>query len=287
MFWSPIILSVTTKLVNIPKLVKEVILSNFQGKFVGQYANYILANTQKDAEFLRKHCPNARFVRAVGNPIFDEMLKLDGTARKDTAHRFRVPEDKKIVLFLSGSQVEHGLWTEEQKMLANRSILDSLETLCNQIHVIIKLHPVEQNVFTLTWKQHYNDFISVTKSDISRLIQASDVVITWPSTAILNVVLARKPLIVMDFFNQRAQGITLLAEMTIDHGAAHEVFNATELREALADVIANGKLKEKLQRCERVFSLEYLGTIDGKSSERIADAIVEANLEFHTTSHLI
>jgi hypothetical protein len=269
---------------NISKLFKEVVLSNFQGQFIGQYADYILANTKDDADFLKKHCPKARFVRVVGNPIFDYMLKNDDIARTEILRMFKIPEDQKIVLFLSGAQVEHGIWTKEQKILANQSILNLLESISNQIHVIIKLHPMEQNLFYLTWKPDYDDFMNITKQNLNQLIQASDVVITWPSTAMLDIILAGKPLIVMDFYNQRAQGaMTLLSENAIDQGAAYEVFNTVELSEVLTDIIADGKLKEKLQECERIFSLVHLTKIDGKSNERIADCITEAIQEYYKT----
>ena len=267
---------------NIPKLFKEVILSNFEGQLIGQYADYILANTQSDADFLEKNCSNVRFVRVVGNPVFDKMLKTVTVERKEILQSFKLPENKKILLFLSGAQVEHGILKKEQKILANKEILEILETFSDKISVVIKLHPIEEDLFPLTWKQEYDGFIIVTRYDLNKLIQVSDIVITWPSTAMLDVILATKPLVVMDFFSQRVQGaMTLLSENSIDEGAAYEVFDSEKLKETLSSLILNDKIRGDLVRREQIFSLRHLGIIDGKSNERIADSIIEAIKDYN------
>lgn len=261
---------------NIPGFIKGAVMSNFKGQVIGQHADFLLANTQEDEDFLKKNCPRARFIRAVGNPIFDKTIKTNITARSETRSSFKIPENKQLILFLSGSQVEHGTLSREEKLCANREILDVLEIFRDQTRVIIKLHPVEQNVFPLTWKEKYESFMQVTKYDLGKLIAASDIVITWPSTAILDAILARKPLIVMDFFNENVKSMTLLSLTAIREGAAHKVCDKNELLAALTDVLANRQLKVRLEESQRAFKSKYLGTVDGKSNKRIADAIREA-----------
>lgn len=271
---------------NISKLFKTVVLSNFSDQVIGQFAEYILANTKEDSVFLKEHCPRARFVRAVGNPIFDKMLKTTVNTRTETRGVFGIPANKKVILFLSGSQVEHGLITQEEKIGANRAILNAMENLKEQTYIIIKMHPVERDVFSLTWKQYYNTFMTITKFDLNKLIQASDMVITWPSTAMLDVIIARKPLIVMDFFSKKVKSMTLLSQTAIEQNAAYQVHNAAELLFALSDILADGKLKEKLEKCQRLFQLTYLSTIDGKSSERIIDAIFDAYQDYQNKNEM-
>jgi hypothetical protein len=82
------------------------------------------------------------------------MIKINTDDGKQTRLFFKIPENKKLIVFLSGSQVEHGLITREEKISANKSILATLSTLNNQTNVIIKLHPVEQNFFPVTWKEN-------------------------------------------------------------------------------------------------------------------------------------
>lgn len=254
------------------------LLRGFEGGIVGTYADYILANSPEDAEALRQQCPNSKFVRAIGNPRFDETLIVARTEtkyiRKKIREKFNISQNKKTVLFLSGSQVEHGGLAAEQKISANRDILSVFEGLRNATEVIIKLHPIEKNLFPLSWKPAYNEFVHITNQDLTELIIASDIIISWFSTAMINVVIARKPLIVIDFFSGRFEGGILPSIQAIaDQHAALEARNANELESNLISVLYNPQIREELKQAQDTFHKSYLETTDGKSIIRIAQII--------------
>jgi hypothetical protein len=266
-------------LINIPQVIKD-FMYHLSNPTAGESADYILTNTLKEAELLKKFCPHARYIRAVGNPRFDEILNLTSSrrnkVRKEIQEMFNIPPNKKIILFLSSSQVEHGMWSEKQKRTVNQQILAVLEKLQEEADIIIKLHPVERNIFPLIWKPNYDSFIHVSNFDLSKLIVASDFVISWFSTAMINVVLARKPLIAIDFFGDRAHGNILLSTQAIvDYGAALEALNANELYESLSAILRDDRLRKTLKQCQDVFHSTYLKTIDGNSINRIAETIAD------------
>ena len=128
------------------------------------------------------------------------------------------------------------MWSVEKKKQVNNEILDLFSKFQNDAEIIIKLHPVEKNIFPLIWKPNYDEFIHVTDFDVSKLIIGSDLVVTWVSTAMVNAVLAMKPLVVIDFFNDGITGGVLLSTQAIvDNGAAlmavnsHDLYDCTKL----------------------------------------------------------
>jgi hypothetical protein len=266
-------------LINFPQVVKDFIhqLSN---PTAGESADYILTNTSEDAESLKKFCPHARRILAVGNPRFDEVLNLTFSEckkiRQEIREMFNIPSNKKIILLLSSSQVEHGQWSEKQKMTVNQEILAVLEKLRDEVDVIIKLHPVERNIFPLIWKPDYDSFIRVSNFDLLKFILASDLVISWYSTAMINVVLSRKPLIALDFSGDRAHGNVLLSiQAIVEQGAALEALNVTDLFGSLSAILSDDQLRNSLKQSQDVFHSTYLKTMDGYSASRIAEMIAE------------
>jgi len=268
---------------NVPNLILT-LLRGFEEGIVGNYADYILANTQEDAEALRKQCQNAKLVRAVGNPRFDETMNLSKDestkARIEIQRTFNIPSNSKIILFLSSAQVEHGMLTKKQKILANQQILSVMEQLREKadFDLLIKLHPMEKDLFPLIWKPNYNEYVHVTTFDLSKLIAASDLVFSWYSTAMINVVVARKPLVVINFHKDRenapeAGGILPSTLAIADNNAAVEATNANELYKCMFTILSDHEFREKLKQSQEAFHSTYLKTIDGNSINRIAETI--------------
>lgn len=246
----------------------------------GEFADYILTSTEEDAKLLRKLCNRPKFIRAVGDSRFDAAVNQSSierlSIREAITQLFNIPANKKIILFLSSSQVEHGMWTLEKKKRVNKEILDLLTKFRNHAEVIVKLHPVEKNIFPLIWKTDYDNVIHVTNSDLSRLIASSDLVITWVSTAMLNVVLARIPLIVIDFFNDGIIGGVLLSTQAIvEKGAAVKAINSHQLNNWTQKILDDDIFARTLKTRQDAFDCDYLKAIDGKSIQRVSETIIE------------
>lgn len=246
----------------------------------GEFADYILTNTDEDAKLLQKLCCRPRYIRPVGDPRFDDIVNLpvseQDKIREEINRSFNISKHKKIILFLSSSQVEHGMWNEERKKQVNTEILDLFSKFQNEAELIIKLHPVEKNIFPLIWKPTYDSFIHVTDFDVSKLIIGSDLVVTWVSTAMVNAVLARRPLVVIDFYNDGLTGGVLLStQAIIDNGAALIAFSVPELYDFIHLILSDKHFVEVLQSRQDVFHNKYLKRIDGKSIDRILETILD------------
>ena len=246
----------------------------------GEFADYILTNTDEDAQLLEKLCSRSHFIHAVGDPRFDDIVNVTiferQKIREEINRSFNIHSHKKIILFLSSSQVEHGMWSAEKKKQVNNEILDLFSKFQNEVEIIIKLHPVEKNIFPLIWKPNYNGFIHVTDFDVSKLIIGSDLVITWVSTAMVNAVLARKPLVVIDFFNDGVTGGVLLSTQAIvDNGAALKAVNGHDLFDCIKLILNDNHFVKALQSRQELFHSTYLKRIDGKSIDRISETILD------------
>jgi len=246
----------------------------------GEFADYILTNTDEDARLLERLLSRPRFVHAVGDPRFDDIVNASlferQKIREEFSRSFKIPGYKKIILFLSSSQVEHGMWSVEKKKQVNTEILDLFSKFQNDAEIIIKLHPVEKNIFPLIWKPNYNQFIHVTDFDVSKLIIGSDLVVTWVSTAMVNAVLAMKPLVVIDFFNDGVTGGVLLSTQAIvDNGAALMAVNSYDLYDFTKLILNDNHFVKALQSSQELFHNTYLKRIDGKSIDRISETIIK------------
>jgi hypothetical protein len=263
-----------------PLEVSNRLIDHLSNPTAGEFADYILTNTEDDAKLLRNLCSRPRFIRAIGDPRFDSVANQTLSERTSIREKIRklfgIPTNKRIILFLSSSQVEHGMWSLEKKKQVNTNILDALTEFKDDIYVIVKLHPIEKNIFPSIWKDNYENFIHVTNSNLNELIAASDLVITWVSTAMLNVVLSNTPLIVIDFFNDGLTGGVLLSTQAIvDKGAAVEAINITELRGSIFKILTDSDYMKSLLERQEVFRKDYLKAIDGKSIDKISKTILE------------
>jgi hypothetical protein len=263
-----------------PLEVSNRLIDHLSNPTAGEFADYILTNTEDDSKLLRKLCGRPRFIRAIGDPRFDSVANQTLSERTSIREKIRklfgIPTNKRIILFLSSSQVEHGMWSLEKKKQVNTNILDSLTEFKDDIYVIVKLHPIEKNIFSSIWKANYENFIHVTNSNLNELIAASDLVITWVSTAMLNVVLSNTPLIVIDFFNDGLTGGVLLSTQAIvDKGAAIEAINITELRASISKILTDNNYMKSLLERQEAFRKDYLKAIDGKSIDKISKTVLE------------
>jgi UDP:flavonoid glycosyltransferase YjiC (YdhE family) len=100
-------------------------------------------------------------------------------------------------------------------------------------------------------------------------------VVTWGSAAMVNVVLNKKPLIVTGVFNEQVYHCLYQIRAIGDSNAAQEVTTTDELNKAISAILTDDKLRRFLEKSQETFCSEHLGLNDGKSVERIAEAIPE------------
>lgn len=268
-----------TLAVNFPKQTTEFFNDMTHG-IEGASADYLVTTTLGDEFFLKEHLPHLSHIRTVGNPRYDAILNSQKVydnkqLKKEVREMFNVPHDKEILLFLASAKVIHGLIDDKTNLAVHNEILETLAKFKDHFHIIIKRHPVERDFFSEIWKPEYDEFVSVTTFDLNKLILASDVSLSWYSTTMINVVLARKPLVAMDLFDERNNRIVSPREVLhiCDEGAAKEVTTVKGLYEILSLLVKDCGLRERMVDAEEAFHSRYMKEVDGKSAYRIVSTI--------------
>lgn len=215
-------------------------------------------------EFLVSMGVNSNKIVITGSPKFDPLFfKNQEVKNQETNKRNNNP---KKVLVLTQPMVEAGFWTGKQRESFIRSIIDSTSNIDN-IELIFKLHPLEHKVdYEKIVKFHRNVEV-IKNSPLDDIIQSSDLCITIFSTAGLEAMILKKPLIIINLFNDIC--LQIFKEMNVVH-----VTDKRDIEKTIMTYLYQSKrIKNLLDSYENLYVHTY--TIDGKSSIRIASLIKE------------
>jgi hypothetical protein len=207
-----------------------------------------------------------------GNPKFDYLFSAGGrNCKSRVCQRYGIPEDKDIILLLTGYFVEFGLWTLGQRKQFITAICQAASKL-PQAKLIIKLHPAVER------EADYQEIVKelpeppIICQDVLlwELLHACSVAITVNSTTGLEAMAVGKPLMIVNFFEDG----TPFDETT----GAVVVREEDDLLPALETILYNGLSKEMKEKASKfVYQNAYVQ--DGKAAKRIADLIVQMATE--------
>ncbi len=193
--------------------------------------------------------------------IYHKILKLGEWSNKKRI---------KLVLLTTG-MVEHGLWTKKEWEKTILSILGQYQKeLSNEMDMVIKIHPATErkSVYVKLLKENGYDNIPIYQTeDLLTILNDSDVVITYGySGGAFEAIFLRKPIIVVNLFDYPINKMPFVKE-----GLAMEVKDINELKSQIHNAVNQGIDENKLSE----FISKYIFKFDGKSSERVADAILD------------
>ena len=197
-----------------------------------------------------------------GNPIYDlAFKKINLFKNKNQAEKIRV-------LFTPLQLYENGLWSKGHQFSSIESIISSISSN-SDMELITKLHP--SSISLSDYKNIINKFDSQVKisqsGDILDYLSKSDVIISFPgsSTVFVYALVARKPIILCNFYNQEKHQI-------LEKNLAIECTNINSLTKQIHSVISKEQLST--QQVDSFLQQNYFKT-DGNSTKRLSDAIVD------------
>ena len=134
-----------------------------------------------------------------GNPIYDaafhKLSNQNNTNKKDSTIR---------VLFAPSTLYEHGFWTSKQREIAIKETLTKILENKKEMSVMVKIHP---STSVLSEYQSIINSIDSSvpvyqKGDIQEFLEHADVIVSFQSsTTEVYALLAKKPIIICNFFN--------------------------------------------------------------------------------------
>ena len=196
-----------------------------------------------------------------GNPMYDIAFK--------TIHQFQSlkKQDKIRILLIPSTQYEHGYWSKKQRDFVVSETIKKIFENKNKLELTVKIHPSSAILADYESLIHpISPLIKIYQTgNFLDFLNNADVVISfWNGTAEAYTILAKKPLIFCNFFDETV-GVIL------ERGLAIECKEPSSLIESIdRAILSNPATEEKYEK----YVEEVIGKWDGKSSERISDAIL-------------
>jgi len=196
-----------------------------------------------------------------GNPIYDTAFKkLHLLGGKKNSEKIRV-------LFAPLQLYENGLWSKEHQFSSIKKVVSKISNN-PEILLTIKLHP---SSISISDYEHLineiNPNVEISQSgDIIDYLSNSDVIISFPgpSTIFIYALVAHKPIILCNFFNQEKHQL-------LEENLAIECKKPEFLIEQIHSTVSKNQIP---QENIDTFLKENFYKTDGKSSERFSDAII-------------
>ena len=190
-------------------------------------------------------------IEITGSPEFDE--------HKKSAISFEDKENK-IILFATQAPYKSINLEAIEEMGKNKKL--------DKFLIYVKPHPDEDPVSYKFLEDKFPDkvYVRPKNENLSHLLAISDVILTISSTVGLESAILDKPLLCINFLNEKS--------MYVDDGIALEVKNIEDLVEGIINVF-NPKITAELSENRKKFVNEYVYGLDGKSSERIMNVVLD------------
>ncbi len=210
---------------------------------------------------LRDKFPESNLV-VTGNPIYDETFQRINDFKKIQNN------DKVHVLFAPSQVFEDGVWNKHD---SDKTFIETLKILSknkDKFSIIVKIHPTSVDI------SNYENLIKnidptipiFQKENFLDFLETCDVVIAYPanSTMLRNSLLAKKPIILCNFFNN---GNCEFLEKKL----AIECKSPEKLMKTILSTLENNP---SISQNARTFSIKNYYKFDGLSTERLTDAII-------------
>ena len=210
-----------------------------------------------------------------GNPKHDKLYfnPLPLESRDRICRKLNIDTQKPIVLLLSESAQNHILSSFINKDRGAMTIAYLVKAMLSlpDKQLVVKLHPFEDKATALGIIKHFKaKNVTVVKDiDLYSLINASDIVITRESSATLKAMILKKPIITLNF--EKRPDIVPFAP----YGASLGVYKPQDILSTIEKVFSDNSLIERLQTRSQCFINDYAYKIDGQSSKRVLNFILE------------
>jgi hypothetical protein len=196
------------------------------------------------------------------DPVFHDLNKRNQTVSKNF-----VNSTKFRILFITSPMVEHGYLKSTMRDDMVRKVFKGLrEKFGHAIELKIKIHPVNEDVNT--YKDLIKDIDSevpiIQKANLLDLLEETDLTIGYGFTsAFLQAVLLRKPVILLNFYNDTYKNIYIREKLITECTSVDELIDMINEK--------SYRINDDVTISKTIQNIFY--KFDGKCCERAADAI--------------
>lgn len=259
------------------KKIVQYIVKDIREAFViedarGMYGcDFIAVAGTWEKEVLIGRGVKASQIVVTGNPRMTELLQESNTENCEKLKlELGVPKNKKVVLFHTSAQVEHGRWNYDMRKCFINRVIDSLLPLMNNgIQIVLRIHPVES-------LDEYKDIIKDRKENIILYkglsfidsICMSDVVIFGAySMMVLESTALGKPAILLNMFNE-------IKNLPYEEmGLAKCLYKYEDIEPMVKKILYDDEYRNEFLNQIKMFYNNNQEFIDGNATERIVKLI--------------
>ena len=217
---------------------------------------------------LEKKGVKAKIV-VTGHPLFDNLLKKAEMLRASA----KIKTKKKIVLMTTGL-IEHGLETKKQWESTMKGILDVINGDFTDAEFVIKIHPTTErigNYDNLLKKLNYNNKIIQT-TPLEEVIFDADLIISFGySGGTWEALLLKRQMIIANFIDYDIEKMPFVKKDILKQVRTTDALRE-EVRRCLSNTITQQNISD--------FITDHVYRLDGRSGDRIAEAILQLKNEF-------
>jgi len=215
-------------------------------------------------------------IAVTGLPTYDRLYAMQtGVLQPESLDALNLPENGKIVLFSSQPYLRYNMCSEVTALRIWRMVVEGVRGLGAGHHLVAKLHPSEDLEFTRRWlgDDFPPEWTLTRDADVFSLELRSHALVTVSSTTALEAIYLGKPTVMLE------GGLGALPIPYVESGAALLAKDAAELtvrlREALY-ALYDGPVRERLAASRQPFVGEYIGDMDGRAAQRVAEVALYA-----------
>lgn len=236
-----------------------VFISNFQ---LDEFKSDLFLVSGIKFKDMKKNTKDTIEIIVVGQHRYDVLSEIANIYDIEQIYEELVlDQNKKIILWTTQT---HGLPLDEN--LENISAVYSAVQLLNDVQLIVKLHPAEnQKGEIYKANTSFKPIIVPGNIDIYSLLYMCDLLITKNSTTAMEAVALNKPVVILNL-----SGEPLKSENYVNEGVALGVNNAKDLKQIIFKLLKDDSV---LVSSRDKYIENYLYKNDGKASERVVSLI--------------
>lgn len=261
-----------SKNINISSLViQHGILANPSGHNI-VFADKVAVWGKRAASWYKKFGNDFRKMAIVGNPTFDRMPDYRESGNSENFMNKLGLTKKKSLITLIGPGIgmfkSSSFTTDDVNGVLIRELISAVKSI-GDANLVVKLHPNERvkTYAKLITRDNKGIAAVIDKTDMHKLIKASDLVIIMESTVALIALLMKKPIVVINL--SKRVGLIPYVKNKVAIGAYRKEDIPGVLRKAMNDENA----KKGMDLARESFINDFLYKTDGKATERILELI--------------
>jgi len=208
-----------------------------------------------------------------GYPLFDKYCHVKHISNLkliEIKNKLKVNPQKKVLTILGTQQVGIGKLFSEPQHIFYQSVLNNLSDL-KGFQIIIRTHPFDDMGYFKELSNILNLKIIIANNiALENLIRISDIIISQQTTAALEAILLKKPVIYLTSFEK-----SIWPSSFLETKSTINVNDIKMLQKIILD-INSGKYNNKVRKNRMNLIKNYLSNNDGKATTRTVNLI--ANL---------